>query len=68
MKIKLRHKDYCDGCDKLTEQITLGGHRRCTVYGKTLLPSEETHIMSNGQGYIKRLDVCKDENETEIYK
>ncbi|TSA28591.1 hypothetical protein D4R71_00365 [bacterium] len=68
MKIKLRHKDFCDSCDHLTEQITLGGHKRCTIYGKILLPSEETHLMSKGQGYIKRLDICKEENEVEVYK
>lgn len=68
MKIKLRHMDFCDGCDNLKELNTIGGHMRCTIYGKNLLPSEETHLLSRGQGYIKRLEICKKENEVEIYK
>lgn len=68
MNIKLRHVDYCDGCNCLKDLGTLGGHKRCNVYGKTLLPSEETHLMSKGRGYIKRLEICKKENEAEIYK
>ncbi len=68
MKIKLRHKDFCDSCEQLKDIGTLGGHKRCKIYSKTLLPKEEVFISSKGQGYINRLDICKEENEVEIYK
>ena len=68
MKIKLRNKDFCDGCEQLEDLGTIGGHKRCKIYKKTLLPKEEVFLASRGQGYIKRLDNCKKENEVEVYK
>ncbi len=60
MDPKLRHKDFCDGCNQLVEIGTLGQHKRCDIFKDVLLPSEATHIASHGVGYIARPDKCKE--------
>lgn len=68
MNITLRHKDFCDGCDQMTELNTLGQHKRCRVYRKNFLPKDEVFIANKGLGYIERLEICKQENEARIKK
>lgn len=68
MKIKLRHKLYCDGCDQSKKLPTLGQHLRCNVYKKNMTHQDDVFINSKGLGYFPRLEECKAENEAEIYK
>jgi len=68
MKLKLRHKEYCDGCEQLHELHTLAGHKRCVVYKKNMLPQEGNFIENRGLGYLKRPDICVKENEVEVAK
>ena len=68
MKLKLRNKNYCDGCDQLVELKTIGGHKRCNIYRTVLLPNEDTFIASKGMGHVLRSEVCKKENEPIVSK
>lgn len=68
MKLKLRNKEFCDGCDQLIELNTLAQHKRCKPYNKIMLPREDMFITNKGLGYLPRPDVCKKENEAEIKK
>lgn len=65
-KITIKHKDYCDGCSELENLNTLGGHKKCKVYKKVMLPSPSLEIESRGLGTIKRPDECKVENVAEV--
>ena len=66
VKLTLKNKNYCDGCAQLTDLHTLGGHKRCKLYKKNMLPQEDIFIANKGLGYLSRLDVCKEENEAEV--
>ena len=66
MKIKLRHKDFCDGCLEMAELHTLAQHKRCNVYKKNMLPRDDVFLANRGLGYLPRPEICKNENETEI--
>lgn len=68
MKLDLRHKDFCDGCDQLTDLHTLGGHKRCKLYKKNMLPQEDIYLANKGLGYLTRPEACKKENEVTIVK
>lgn len=68
MKIKLRHKEYCDGCDQSKKLNTLGQHIRCEIYGKNMTPQDDIFIGNKGIGYFPRPQKCKDENEAEVHK
>jgi hypothetical protein len=67
MKLTLRHKDFCDGCEHLYDLHTLGQHKRCREYKKNFLPDESLFIATK-QGYIKRPEICLKENEAEVRK
>ncbi len=54
-----KHPGYCDGCGQLTELHTLGGHKRCKLLKKNLLPQDHILIASKGKGSIERPDECK---------
>lgn len=66
MKLKLKHKDFCDGCEQLYDLHTLAGHKRCRLYKKNMLPQESELIANRGLGYLKRLEQCVKENEVEV--
>lgn len=66
MKLKLRHPDFCDGCEQLIELNTLGGHKRCKLLKKNMLPQQDAYIANRGLGHLPRPDICKKENEVEI--
>ena len=66
MKLKLKHKDFCDGCEQLYELHTLAGHKRCVVYKINMLPQEGNLVENRGLGYLKRPDICVKENEVEV--
>ena len=69
MKLKLKHKDFCDGCEQLVELNTLASHKRCKVYDKVMLPREDLFGTEyKGLGMIKRPDYCMQENEAEVVK
>ena len=66
MKLTLRYKEYCDGCEKLIDLQVLGGYRRCELYQKNMLQDEGVFLAGGGKGYFKRLDECIKENEAEV--
>lgn len=66
MKLKLRHPDFCDGCEQLLELNTLAQHKRCKLYKKNMLPRQDVYIANSGHGYLPRLEVCIKENEVEV--
>lgn len=68
MKIKLRNKNFCDGCDKAKKLNTLGQHVKCAIYNKNMTPQDDVFLGSKGLGYFPRPKNCKDENEVVIYK
>lgn len=73
MKIKLRNSNSCDGCNHLKKLATLGGHMQCDIYKKNMLPLDDVTVMLRRQdgkdtGRIERPQICKKENEAEIYK
>lgn len=68
MKIILRHQDFCDGCDQLTDLHTLGGHKKCKVYKKNMLSQEDIFLANRGLGSLARPENCKKENEITIAK
>ena len=59
---KLRHREYCDGCEKLGEMITIGGHRRCSIYKITMLEQHNVFIANKGVGSLPRPEKCLEED------
>lgn len=68
MNLKLRHEAYCDGCEQLKKLGTIGGHTRCDIYKRVMIPDDQLHLVNKGLGYFQRPDICKEQNETEIVK
>lgn len=66
MKLKLKHQDFCDGCEQLEDLPTLGQHKRCKFYKINMLPQEDTFFANRGLGYLARPEKCKKENEIKI--
>ena len=66
MKLKLRHQDFCDGCEQLIDLHTMGQHKRCKPYKKNMLPQRDIYIAKRGLGEFPRMEICIKENEVEI--
>lgn len=62
VKIKLRNPDFCDGCEHLRDLATIGGHKRCVLLKKNMLPQED---ITYKHGTLPRPKECKDQYKAE---
>ena len=62
VNITMPNVNYCDNCSALKEIGTLGGHKKCQVYDKVMLPRQDLQLISYGQGSMQRPVQCKEEN------
>lgn len=58
--MKLKNPKSCDGCEHLKPLKTLGGHMRCEIYKKNMLPVDDMTMAVNKAGRVERPQVCID--------
>ena len=63
MNRKLKHPEYCDGCDQLKKLMTLAQHSKCSKYQIVMLPKSDLLLTSRGNFQFPRPGKCKDEDE-----
>ena len=64
--ITLPNLDFCDACSKLTECGTLGGHKKCVIYGNVMIPQDHIRINSYGCGSMLRPKECKTDQKAKV--
>ena len=57
------NKGFCEGCEHLQDLGTLGGHHKCSLYKRVMVPDFDAFNGSRGLGYFKRLECCIKEHE-----
>jgi hypothetical protein len=59
-KLILKNPNSCDGCEHLKKLATIGGHVRCEVYKKNMLPLDDISMSIKKVGRVERPQVCID--------
>jgi hypothetical protein len=62
LTLNLKNPKSCDGCQFLKPLNTMGGHIRCEIYKKNMLPLDDVTMVIKKVGKVERLQICKDEN------
>ena len=61
--LKLKNKNFCDGCEHLKNLQTISQMHECKIYKIKMLAQYDAYIANKGFGYYPRPEKCQEEDQ-----